>query len=69
MLNPDLRRSTSGFIFWLGGGPVTWLSQRQPLVTYSTMEAEYVSASLAAREIVWLRRVLKSTGHICEGPV
>ena len=55
----DTRRSTSGFVFFLCDGAVTWCCQRQKTVTLSTTEAEYVAAALAAREAVWLRQVLK----------
>ena len=60
------RRSVSGFIFQLGGGPVSWMSRRQYVVALITTEAEYISASEAFREIVWLRRMMKDIGHRCE---
>ena len=47
-------RSTSGFVLWYGGCALEWECKRQPLVTMSTMEAEYVAASkcvLAVRAI------------------
>ena len=61
----ESRRSTSGNLFILSNGPVSWLSQRQPSVTLSTTEAEYVAACMAARETVWLRRLLSDIGHPC----
>jgi hypothetical protein len=64
----DTRRSTSGFIFELSNGPVTWSSQRQKMVTLSTTEAEYVAASLATREALWLRQLLNDVGLTCHGP-
>lgn len=64
----DTRRSTSGFIFELADGPVTWSSQRQRMVTLSTTEAEYVAASLATREALWLRQLLNDVGLTCKGP-
>lgn len=45
---------------------MTWSSQRQKLVVLSTTEAEYVAASAAAKEVVWLRRLLAGIGHQCE---
>jgi len=39
----DSRKSTSGYIFMLAGGPVSWRSNKQTLVATSTMEAEFVS--------------------------
>ena len=47
-------------------GPVSWLSQRQKIVTLSTTESEYVAATAAAREAVWLRKLFKELGT-CDG--
>ena len=54
----DDRKSTSGFAFFMGGTAFTWLSKKQPIVTLSTCEAEYVAASLAVSHAVWLRKML-----------
>ena len=56
---PDTRRSTSGFIINLCGAPVTWLSKRQPTVTLSSAEAEYMCAAIAASEVLHLRQMLR----------
>jgi hypothetical protein len=56
--NIDDRRSTCGFVFMFGGGPVFWKSGRQSVVATSTTEAEYVALSLAAREAAALRRIV-----------
>jgi hypothetical protein len=60
--DPDTRRSTSGYVFILNGGAVTWSSRRQPIVSLSTMPSEYIAASEAIREAVWLRRLLDNLG-------
>ena len=52
------RKSTSGFIFMLNGGPVSWCSKRQATVALSSTEAEYVALTLAAKEATWLRLLL-----------
>jgi hypothetical protein len=52
------RRSTSGFVFLLNGGPISWKSKQQSLVTTSTHDAEYVGLSIASQEVVWLRKLL-----------
>ena len=54
----DDRHSTSGNLFLLAGGPVSWLSKKQSTVALSTAEAEYMSLSGATQEAVWLRRLL-----------
>ena len=54
----DDRKSTSGFVFKLSGAAVTWSSRKQSLVAQSSTEAEYIGCSEAAREAVWLRRLL-----------
>ena len=52
------RKSTSGFVFTLGGGPISWGSKKQTIVAVSTCEAEYISMSTASKEAVWLRRLV-----------
>jgi len=39
----DSRKSTSGYIFMLAGGAVSWKSAKQTLIASSTMEVEFVS--------------------------
>ena len=54
----DDRRSTSGSIFNLGAGAVTWSSKKQATTALSTSEAEYIAATSSACQAVWLRRLL-----------
>jgi hypothetical protein len=46
----DKRRSTSGYVFTLAGGAISWMSKLQNIVALSTTEAEYVAASHACKE-------------------
>ena len=50
----DTRRSTSGYVFMMAGGAVTWSSKRQTTVALSTVEAEYVAMSRCAQQMVWM---------------
>lgn len=54
----DDRKSTSGYVFFINDSAISWLSKKQTTVALSTTEAEYVAASCAAQEAVWLRNVL-----------
>ena len=54
----DTRRSTSGFLFNLGSGAISWSSKRQPTVALSSCEAEYMGQTQAIKEAVWLKSLL-----------
>ncbi|KAG6392878.1 hypothetical protein SASPL_147106 [Salvia splendens] len=43
----DDRKSTSGYVFYMGDTVVTWMFKKQPIVTLSTCEAEYVVATFS----------------------
>ncbi len=58
----DDRRSTSGVLYMLAGGAITWVSKRQPTVALSTAEAEYTALCAASQEAVWLRRLMGELG-------
>lgn len=59
----DDRKSTTGYIFTLGGGSVAWASRKQEGVSLSTTEAELVSkVSEATRETAWIGRLLEELG-------
>ena len=64
----DDRRSTTGYVYVMAGGPVFWTSQRQRIVALSTTEAEYIAASQATKEAIWLRRLLLDLGFESDGP-
>ena len=55
----DTRHSTTGYVFILGSGAISWCSKRQPIVSLSTTEAEYRAATMAAQESTWLMQLLK----------
>ena len=55
-------RSQSGFVFCLNGGAVSWKSSKQDIVADSTTEAEYIAASEAAKEAVWIMKFVSQLG-------
>ena len=63
----DSRRSTSGMVVKMGSGAISWASKLQLVVTLSTTEAEYISATAAAQEILWLRNLFSEIGYEVEG--
>ena len=56
--NVEDRKSTSGCCFSLGSASISWMSRKQKSVALSTAEAEYIAASMASCEAVWLRKLL-----------
>jgi hypothetical protein len=54
------RKSTSGYVFLLGGAAISWKSNKQTCVALSTAEAEYVALSATAQEAVWLQQLLRT---------
>jgi hypothetical protein len=54
----DGRKSTSGYVFSLGMGAVTWTRKKQHAVILSSTKSEYRGSLKGACEVVWLRRML-----------
>lgn len=59
---PNDRRSYSGFVFILGGNPISWESRKQRTPALSSTEAEYMALTEAAKEALYLRRFLIEIG-------
>ena len=55
----DDRKSTSGYVFKIAGGSISWGSKKQTSVALSTCEAEYISLSLGIQEGIWINALLK----------
>ena len=62
------RKSTSGYIFKVGEGTITWSSKKQPCIALSTAEAEYFALASAAQKAVWLRQLMSEFGNAPTGP-
>ena len=56
------RRSTSGYIVKVNGCTVSWASKKQPTVSLSSAEAEYMAAGTAVQEVLWMRALLREMG-------
>jgi len=61
--NPDNGRSTGGYIVKLGSGAISWSSRLQTVVALSTTEAEFIAATSAGQEIIWLRNLFSELGY------
>jgi len=62
------RKSTSGYVFYASGGVVSWSSKKQSSVALSSTEAEYMALTQAAKEAIWLRRLLDELGFRAQEP-
>ncbi|KAL5555658.1 hypothetical protein UlMin_037894 [Ulmus minor] len=83
--NKDNRRSTTSYFFCLNGCYISWKTQLQPIVALSTTEAEYIDATEAIKEALWLQGLLQelkalegkaivytdsqSALHLCKNPI
>jgi hypothetical protein len=56
--DPIQRKSTTGYVFFIGNCPISWQSKLQPLIALSSTEAEYIALSVATQEALWLRDIL-----------
>ena len=56
--NIEDHSSTSGWVFLLGGGAISWASKKQTCITSSTMESEFVALAAAGKEAEWLRNLV-----------
>ncbi|GJV32933.1 hypothetical protein Tco_1393333 [Tanacetum coccineum] len=56
--NTEDNSSTSGCVFLLGGGAISWASKKQTCITASTMESKFVALAAAGKEAEWLKNLL-----------
>eukprot|EP00253_Pinus_taeda_P032645 PITA_32645 len=60
--DPDDQKSTTGYVFTLGFGPITWACKKQSAISLSSAKAEYRGAVEASKEALWLRQILSKFG-------
>ncbi|GJV25451.1 retrotransposon protein, putative, ty1-copia subclass [Tanacetum coccineum] len=60
----DDTKSQTGYVFILNGGAVDWKSSKQSTTAMSATEAEYIAASEAAMEAVWIRKFISGLGIV-----
>ncbi|XP_060216439.1 secreted RxLR effector protein 161-like [Lycium barbarum] len=65
----DTRRSITGLYVILGGSVISWEAKKQPVVSLSSAEAEYMYVSKVVVELVWLLRLLAYFNVIVSAPV
>ncbi|KAG8496501.1 hypothetical protein CXB51_008983 [Gossypium anomalum] len=56
------RRSTTGYVLYLGENPIAWCSKKQAVVSRSSSEAEYRSLANCVSEVLWVKQLLKEIG-------
>jgi hypothetical protein len=64
----DSRKSMTGYLMSLNGGPISWKSSRQGGVTLNCSEAQFVAPRKAGQEVVYLRVLLKGFVYTQKGP-
>jgi hypothetical protein len=60
----DRRISTSEYVFNLFGGAISWMRKRQVVVALSTTKVEYMAATHASKEVVWLQILCSGIGLV-----
>ena len=58
----DSSKSTSGYIYTIGGTAVSWISRLQKCVSLSSTEVEYVAIAEYRKEMIWLADYLEELG-------
>ena len=53
------RKSTTGFVVFYCGGPISWCSRKQDIVTQSSTEAEYVAAAECCKQLLYLKSLIE----------
>ena len=65
----DDRHSTSGYVFLLANGAVSWSLHKQRTIAQNTTEAEYMAMTDVANQAAWYRGFLKELGYSVDNPI
>lgn len=63
------KRSTTGYCFNMGSAAISWCSKKQTTVALSSCEAEYVAATMATQECIWLKRLIQEMFSALDYPI
>ncbi|GKA03704.1 ribonuclease H-like domain, reverse transcriptase, RNA-dependent DNA polymerase [Tanacetum coccineum] len=65
-VNTQEGKGTTGIIFYYGESPISWSTQKQATVALSSCESEFIAATAAATQALWLKRLLSKLTHTQE---
>ena len=68
-VNTQEGKGTTGIIFYYGDSPISWTTQKQAIVALSSCESEFIAATAAATQALWLKRLLSRLTHSKEEKV
>ena len=57
--DPATTKSTSGYVMYYGGGPISWRSRKQPTTADHSTEAEFVAAAESCRELIYVKAFIE----------
>jgi hypothetical protein len=63
------RRSTTGFVFMIGEGAISWSNKQQPTIALSTTETEYMANTQATKKAIWITKLMMDLGCMEEKKV
>ncbi|WVY96775.1 hypothetical protein V8G54_028926 [Vigna mungo] len=63
------RKSTSGYIYFVNGAPISWCSKKQSIFALSSCEAKYIAGCYVACKGIWLKELLVELKVVMESPV
>ncbi|PWA54556.1 ribonuclease H-like domain, Reverse transcriptase, RNA-dependent DNA polymerase [Artemisia annua] len=68
-VNTQEGKGTTGIIFYYGESPISWSTKKQATVALSSCESEFIAATAAATQALWLKRLLSRLTHSNEEKV